>query len=95
MESRDGRRGGRGGVTWHAMFLWVPLRRVFGMVAAFTLMMQFHQSQDSACSSATATTKPVSIIVRLRLALVPPGLAKGNRVPQSLLHKQLAATLSR
>lgn len=42
MESGDGGRGG-GGVTWHGMFLRVPQRRVFGVVAAFTLMMQFHR----------------------------------------------------
>lgn len=53
MESRDGRVGG--GVTWHGMFLRVAPRRVFGVVAAFTLMMQFHPLPASnACSSATA-----------------------------------------
>lgn len=61
MKSRDGGGGRGGGVTWHGIFFFFflrdPPRHVFGMVAAFTLMMQFHRLPTSR---------------RLRVFLLPP-----------------------
>lgn len=68
------------GVTWRSMFLWVPPRRVFGMVAAFTLMMQFQRLP--------ASRRRRVFLCHHRVGLyqcVSAGPAEGIRVPQSLL----------
>lgn len=93
MEKGDKR--GEGGVTWHRTFLWVSLRHVFGMVTAFTLMMQYpclpasRRRRVLLCHHQVGPYQSVTKVCQNR-----PGPAQRIKVPQSLLPKQLAATLT-